>query len=94
MPGRDARDVLRFAGSIPATPQNFVKVVNEMKVKELLKVMFNDQCVTLIRNGLKSSVLFFGTVSDMPDEFKNFIVTSCFATVIDSGTLFICVDEV
>ena len=65
-----------------------------MKVKELLKVMFNDQCVTLIRNGLKSSVLFFGIVSDMPDEFKNFIVTSCFATVIDSGTLFICVDEV
>ena len=63
-----------------------------MKVKELLKVMFNDQCVTLIRNGLKSSVLFF--VSDMPDEFKNFIVTSCFATFIDSGTLFICVDEV
>ena len=54
----------------------------------------NDQCVTLIRNGLKSSVLFFGTVSDMPDEFKNFIVTSCFATFIDSGTLFICVDEV
>ena len=65
-----------------------------MKVKELLKVMFNDQCVTLIRNGLKSSVLFFGTVSDMPDEFKNFIVTSCFATFIDSGPLFTCVDEV
>ena len=65
-----------------------------MKVKELLKVMFHDQSVTLIRNGLKSSVLFFGTVSDMPDEFKNFIVTSCFATFIDSGTLFICVDEV
>lgn len=65
-----------------------------MKVKELLKVMFNGQCVTLIRNGLKSSILFFGTVSDMPDEFKNFIVTSCFATFIDSGTLFICVDEV
>lgn len=44
-----------------------------MKVKELLTVMFNGQCVALIRNGLKSSILFFGTVSDMPDEFKNFI---------------------
>lgn len=65
-----------------------------MKVKELSKVMFDDQCVTLIRNGLNSSILFFGTVSDMPDEFKNFIVSSCFATSIDSGTLFICVDEV
>ena len=45
-----------------------------MKVKELLKVMFNDQCVTLIRNGLKSSVLFFGTVSDMPDELYCYLL--------------------
>ena len=65
-----------------------------MKVKELLNVMFNDQCVTLIRNGANSSILFFGIVRDIPEEFKSFVVTSCFATYIDSGTLFVCVDEV
>lgn len=65
-----------------------------MKVKELLNVLFDDQCVTLIRNGLNSSILFYGIVRDMSDEFKNFVVTSCFATCIDSGTLIICVDEV
>lgn len=65
-----------------------------MKVKELLKVLFDDQCVTLIRNGLNSAILFFGIVRDIPEEFKSFVVTSCFATCIDSGTLFICVDEV
>lgn len=65
-----------------------------MKVKELLEVLFGGQCVTLIRDGSNPSVLFFGTVRDMPEEFKNFVVTSCFATSIDSGTLFICADEV
>lgn len=65
-----------------------------MKVNELLKALFGGQCVTLIRNGSNPSILFFGTVRDVPEEFKNFVVTSCFTTTIDSGTLFICVDEV
>ena len=65
-----------------------------MKVKELLKVMFNDQCINLVRNGLSSSVLFRGAVCNMPDEFENFVVTSCYSSCIDSNVIFICVDEV
>lgn len=63
-----------------------------MKVGDLLKVMFDDQCVTLVRNGLSASILFFGPVHDMLEAFKNFVVTSFYP--IGSGTLFICVDEV
>ena len=65
-----------------------------MKVKELLKVMFNDQCINLVRNGLSSSVLFCGAVCNMPEKFENFVVTSCYSSCLDSNTIFICVDEV
>lgn len=65
-----------------------------MKVKELLKVMFNDQCINLVRNGLSSSVLFRGAVCNMPEEFGDFVVTSCYSSFLDSNTIFICVDEV
>lgn len=37
-----------------------------MKVKDLLKVLFDDQCVTLVRNNLSASILFYGSVCDMP----------------------------
>lgn len=63
-----------------------------MKVKELLEVMFDDQCVTLVRNGLSAAILFYGSVCDMLETFKKFVVTSCYP--ISSNTLFVGVDEV
>lgn len=63
-----------------------------MKVKDLLKVLFDYQCVTLVRNNLSASILFYGSVCDMPESFKKFVVTSCYP--ISSVTLFIGVDEV
>lgn len=63
-----------------------------MKVEELLKVMFDDQYVILVRNGLSAPILFYGSVCDMPETFKKFVVTSCYP--ISSNTLFVGVDEV
>lgn len=65
-----------------------------MRVKDLLGFLFDEQCVELVSNGLTRSTLFHGIVPDLPDEFKNLVVTSCYASCVDSGVLFVCVDEV
>ena len=65
-----------------------------MKVEELLKVLFDDQRVELARPDLSRFTLFYGLVRDLPDEFKNRVVTSCYASFVDSGLLTIFIDEV
>ena len=48
-----------------------------MKVKELLKVLFDDQCVELLLFGVECLVLFEGFVRDVPEVYLEYSVSSC-----------------
>lgn len=48
-----------------------------MKVKELLKVLFDDQRIELIFRDVDSPILFEGCVRDFPDEYLEYLVSSC-----------------
>ena len=57
-----------------------------MKVKDLLKVLFDDQRVELVFRGVDSTILFEGCVRDFPDEYLEYLVSSCYS---DNSIIFI-----